>query len=167
MRNLTESERRLCSWQARLFEASLENSEDGSAVFVRRFMLSDLARRVDESGMALDVSPASQLVSDVDAQFGGKPYGTEKYSANELYWMGYLYRCMCLATGMSSRAAYRTIGARDLRLLHYPYHSLDTVQAVERILEARGLRADRKSIEYGVVKLREIKARRAQSAKTR
>ena len=165
MRDLTEIERRLCAWQGRVFESSSDCSEDGSAVFVRRFMLSDVAGRVDAAGAVLDTSPESQVVADVDAEFGGKPYGSERFSANELYWMGYIYRCISLLTGMSSRAVYRIIGARDLRLLHFPYHSLAVEQAAERILEDRGVQPDRTSIEYGVIKLREIKARKAKGTR--
>ena len=158
MNEIDELGRKLCSLQGRIFECSIEASACGSAVFVRRFMRSEAARRLDEARAPIDPSTAEQLVEEVDAQFGGKPYGSEKYPANEMHWMGYLYRCLCLSTGMSSKAAYRAIGARELRLLYFPYHSLDAQQAAERILEARGAAQSKRSIEYGVARLREIRA---------
>ena len=158
MNEIDELGRKLCSLQGRIFVCSIDASACGSAVFVRRFMRSEAARRLDVAPAHIDPSTAEQLVEEVDAQFGGKPYGSEKYSANEMHWMGYVYRCLCLSTGMSSKAAHGIIGARELRLLYFPYHSLDAQQAVERILEARGAAQPKKSIEYGVARLREIRA---------
>lgn len=160
MRNLTQQERRLCSLQGALFEASVDESDSSSAVFVRRFMLSDFARRLDSAEIVVDTSPPAQVIAEIDAEFGARQYGRQKYSRNEMHWMGYLYRCLCILTGLSSRAVYRLVGARELRDLHYPYHSLGIEQAAERILEERGRTLPNTSIEYGVIKLREIRERR-------
>lgn len=73
-----------------------------------------------------------------------------------MYWMGYFYRCWCCLTGDSSKAVYSIIGARELRSLYYPYHSLDTRQAVERVMEAKGL-LGQSQIERGVILLKKIR----------
>ena len=160
MRQFSEGERRLCAEQARIFEASAEASECGSAVFVRRYMNSGLAKRLDGQSLPLEQTTPAQLVAEVDEEFG-KPYGSERYERNELHWMGYLYRYWCCSTGQSSKAVYRCVGARELRKLYGPYHTLDAAQAVERIIESRGLETRRADIEYAVAKLRDIRARRA------
>ena len=159
MRKLTEDERRLCSQQAQIFEASADVSLCGSAVFIRRFMYSSLAARMDGQPMPLEQAPTRQLVKEVDAEFGA-PYGSECYSRAELHWMGYLYRYWCSATGKSSKAVFRSIGARELRGLYPAYHTLDPAQAIERILESKGLQESLPSIDYAVVRMREIRAKR-------
>ena len=157
MNELTYEDRRLCELQARVFEESLRLSADGSAVFVRRFMRSDLARRMDADGAALEFADAEQMVLEVDAEYGGKAYGSEKYSAEEMHWMGYLYRYWCCATGDSSKLAHKTIGARELRALFGGYHSLDAAVAVRRIRDAKGL-DDASEVQRGVELLKRIRA---------
>ena len=158
MRKLTEDDRRVCAMQAELFEASLEYSDCGSAVFVRRFMRSDLARRMDLGTALFESFELSQAVREVDAQFGGSGYGSERYAANEMHWMGYVYRHWCLEYNLTSKAVYKLIGARELRGLYYPYHSLDASQAIARIQEAKEIPQDKRSIAYGVERLRAIRA---------
>lgn len=138
-RQVDELDRMLCSIQARIFERSIEKSASGSAVFVRRFMRSGVAERMDGGGYLFESTTDDQVIEDVEAAYGDKPYGSEKYSPDEMYWMGYVYRYWCCWTGQSSKAVYRSIGARELRSLYYPYHALDVPQAIERIWEAKEL----------------------------
>ena len=153
--SISYDKRRLCELQAKVFELSLLYSEDGSAVFIRRFMRSDLARRLDTTGSLLELSDAAQMVKEVDVEFGGNPYGSEKYSANELHWMGYIYRYWCSMTGTASKAVYKLAPARELRSLYPSYHSLDPEQAVERICEAKGIPlSEEEEIRRGVEHLR-------------
>lgn len=163
MKELTPEERQLCVLQANLFESSIDASDCGSAVFIRRFMRSELAKRMDMGAHALEVTDSCRMVRDVDLEYSGKSYGSEKYTANELHWMGYVYRQWCLAYGESSKKVYGTIGARELRMLYEPYHTLDVSQAIERIREAKGIDADNTSLERYVCIMREVRARHAKS----
>ena len=158
MRELTYEDRRHCELQASVFEASVSLSEDGSAVFVRRFMRSSLAERLDYAGSALEFSDFEQMVHEVDAEYGNRPYGSVKYSADEMHWMGYVYRCWCCSTGDTSKMAYKSIGARELRGLYPAYHSLDPEQAVARIREAKGI-PNIDEISRGVELLRILRAK--------
>lgn len=95
-------------------------------------------------------------VKEVDEAFNGKPYGSEKYSVDEMYWMGYFYRAFCLITGKRSKTAYSIIGARELRGLYLPYHSLSIEKAVQRVLEAKDI-LDEDMITRGVAILRKLR----------
>lgn len=156
MKHMSQEERELCAWQAGVFEASVTASADSSAVFVRRFMRSDIAKRMDSGAYAAVATQPKAAVREVDAPYRNEGYGSEKYSRNEMYWMGYFYRCFCCVTGKSSKETYRYIGARELRGLYYPYHSLEAEQAVERVLEAKGIGAS-SQIEQGVQILKELR----------
>ena len=155
MKGLTEQERRVCEAQADVFVASLMASPCGSAAFVRRFMRSSVAKRIDSGSLLFEASSATRLVEQVDEEYGSKGYGSARYEANELYWMGYVYRAWSLAYGLPSKAVYAQIGARELRSLYYPYHSLDPLDAVERIREAAGIPDD--DITRGVNILRRLR----------
>ena len=157
MSEVSYASRRLCELQACVFEASLRCSDDGSAVFVRRFMRSDLARRLDAAGAELEFADADQMVREVDAEYGGAPYGSLRFSADELHWMGYLYRYWCCMTGEPSKAVYKAIGARELRSLFFAYHSLDPALAVDRIRDAKGLLGP-DEVSRGVELLRVLRA---------
>ncbi|MGN0038170.1 MAG: hypothetical protein ACI36Y_03415 [Coriobacteriales bacterium] len=156
MRGLDEAGRKLCKAQAEVFAASTRASESSSAVFARRFMRSELARRLDAGSFMFEAGSAEECVREVEAAYGGKPYGSERYSADEMYWMGYFYRVYCLSTGSSSAAAYAVVGARELRSLYYPYHSLDIEQAVQRVREAKGV-SDEDLVAKGVAILKRIR----------
>lgn len=156
MKRMTQEDREACSFQARIFEASVTQSDDSSAVFIRRFMRSELAKRLDAGNFAAETISPQMAVRDIDAAYEREGYGSEKYSKNEMHWIGYFYRCFCCVTGKSSKEAFRFIGARELRKLYYPYHSLETEQAVERVLDAKEPKAS-SQIERGVQILKTIR----------
>ena len=78
----------------------------------------------------------------IDSEFGKTSYGKEKFSAEELYWIGYIYRYWCYTYDKTSRQVYKIIKPKELRDLYYPYHSLDPMQAIERILEAKKMKEE-------------------------
>ena len=157
MRKLSRNMRRACSLQAMVFEASVTSSNSGSAVFIRRFMLSDVARRFDSGFAPIEPHNVVALVREVEEQYGNKAYGSARYTANELHWMGYVYRAWSCMLNMPSRTVYRQIGAAELRACYGPYHTLDVEQAVARIREDRSLDHDVLSIEHGVKVMRRVR----------
>ena len=159
MKAVEEAGLAVCRLQGKAFEASAaELPQCGSAVFVRRFMRSDLARRLDAGAYESEVLEARAMVHEVDDEYGNARYGSQMYATEALYWMGYVYRYWCLAADMSSKAVYAIAGAREMRDLYFPYHTLDPMQAIGRILESKGLRADEDQIARGVRILRAIRA---------
>ncbi|RVU96799.1 antitoxin [Coriobacteriales bacterium OH1046] len=142
MRTLSEEDRRACLFQAQVFEASCEETASGSAIFIRRFMHSAVARRFDVAGIQGETESPAEIVREVETEYGSSPYGSTRFSADELYWMGYMYRAWCISAGISSKVAYTQVSARDLRKLFAPYHSLDVLDAIGRIREAKGISQD-------------------------
>ena len=157
MKKVTPEGRKQCEAQGELFEASTRLFPGGSAVFVRRFMRSKLARRLDEGAFLVEPSSPEHMLDELEAEYGVCKYGSDVYSGDEMYWMGYLYRYWCLAYGMPSKTVYKTIGARELRGLYYPYHTLAVEAAIERIMEAKGL-DEETPVERGVRLLKAIQS---------
>ncbi|WP_282191698.1 hypothetical protein [Adlercreutzia caecimuris] len=159
MRTIDHDGLLLCRIQGNLFEASATHCRCSSPVFIRRFMNSTVARRMD-SGCFLDESDSTEsLYAELEEQYGPSAYGTTRYDAEALYWMGYLYRYWAYTREKSSASIYRALPGRELVRQFAPLHTLDPDQAIERLLEACGLNdAEGDLTAKGVQSLRRLRA---------
>ena len=148
----------VCRIQGELFETSLEVCRCSSPIFIRRFMNSRVARRMDRESFLNGSDSVNSIFREIDEQYGPSNYGKVKYDADELYWMGYLYRYWAYVRTDSSAQIYRIMPAKELASLFLPYHSLDPGQAIERILEAKGAPNKGDLTERGVQALRKIRS---------
>ncbi len=139
MKQIDEIGLKLCKFQAELFETSVVKTECSSPIFLRRFMYSSVAERMDKTGFLFEASNTSSVLDDIEEEFGKSDYGKKKYHPEELYWMGYIYRYWCYTYEKTSKQIYKIIKPEELKSLYFPYHSLDPAQAIERIMEAKGL----------------------------
>lgn len=149
----------LCEIQGRIFERSLEEYETSSPVFIRRFMNSEIAEEMDSEGFLNRPFNEDDVFRSLDKEYGKSSYGTDRYAPGIMNWIGYLYRYWSYVYEMPSKRVFRIAGSRELRDLYYAYHSLDPLNAIQRIMEAKGIRAsgERYSIEEGVKLLREVR----------
>lgn len=155
MRAFDETGLKLSRMQAELFVLSATKLECSSPIFLRRFMLSKVAARMDQDGFLYESCTADGILQEIEEEFGATSYGKEKYSTEELYWIGYLYRYWCYTYEKSSKQVYKLMKPKELRGLYYPYHSLDPAQAIERILESKNL-GEEDLTQKGVEILRRI-----------
>ncbi len=139
MRKIDEIGLKLCKMQAEVFSASVKETNCSSLIFMRRFMNSGVAQRMDLGGFLFEACDVNQILQEIETEFGESSYGKEKYSEAELYWIGYVYRYWSYTYQKTSKQIYKLIKPKELRGLYYPYHSLDPAQAIERILEAKDL----------------------------
>lgn len=139
MRKIDEDGLLLCKMQARVFTASASKECCSSSIFIRRFMSSQVAQRMDMGAFLFEACDTNQVFEEIREEFGNTDYGKEKYSEDELYWIGYIYRYWAYTYKKSSKQIYKIIKPKELKGLYFPYHSLDPAQAIERILEARGM----------------------------
>ena len=155
MKNFDEFGLKLCRMQAEVFELSASAAKCSSAIFIRRFMNSSVASRMDKNSFLFEACDQNSVLLEIEQEFGATDYGKEKYSREELYWIGYLYRYWCYTFSKTSKQVYKLIKPKELRTLYYPYHSLDPMQAIERILEAKEL-PEEDYTQKGVAILRKI-----------
>ena len=132
----------LCEMQAKTFELSCEAQNTSSEVFIRRFMNSEAAKRLDDVTVLQSNTQAADILIHLDEEYGRSEYGSVKYSPNVLYWIGYIYRYYAYTYGKTSKQVYKTVKPKELRGLFLPYHTMDPAQAIDRILEAKGLAND-------------------------
>ncbi|MBQ3005768.1 MAG: antitoxin [Clostridia bacterium] len=159
MKKIDEIGLKLCKFQAEIFSKSVLKAECSSLIFIRRFMYSSVAQRMDETGFLFEACDLNSVFEEIDSEFGRTSYGKEKFSAEELYWIGYVYRYWCYTYDKTSKQVYKIIKPKELRDLYYPYHSLDPTQAIERILEAKKMKEE-DFTQKGVQIFREILKRK-------
>ena len=119
-----------CHRQADFFASSPARSSLSSSLFIKTFMCSDFAVRVDR----LEVVDFQVFYSKLSVQKSNK--NPLRFSPDELYWIGYLYRYWCYVEGLSSRQIYHRIPPSRLRPLYLPYHTQDPAKAIAIIKES-------------------------------
>lgn len=132
----------LCELQAKAFENSIDKMESSSEIFIRRFMKSKIAKRLDNQSILDSNIQTNDILQLVDEEYGATNYGSAKYTHNEMYWIGYIYRYFSFTYDLSSSQVYKIIKPKELRGLFLAYHTMDPSQAIERILEAKGMFID-------------------------
>ena len=159
MRKIDSLGLKLCSFQAQLFEESLNKCGCSSRIFARRFLNSDLAKRMDKDGFLFESLAITDALAEINQQYGESTYGKEKYTVEEMYWIGYIYRYWSYTYELTSKQIYKIAKPEQMKKLYFSYHSLDPRQAIERILEGTGMEAttDADAISRGVEILRKVK----------
>ena len=145
----------LCDIQAKAFEISITAMNTSSEIFVRRFMNSKIAKEMDNLSVLQDNLQAKDILDRIDEEYGKSDYGSVKYTKNEMYWIGYIYRYYAYIYGKTSKQVYKIVKPKELRGLFLPYHTMDTAQAIDRIIEAKGIAidsADEEKRQYEIYK---------------
>lgn len=137
----------LCELQGATFELSLEKVETSSPIFIRRFMNSDVVKLFDNGSILQTNLQPQDIIEYIEEEYQELKYGKEKYTNNEMYWIGYLYRYFSYTYELSSYRVYKMVKPKELRNLYLPYHTLSVEQAIERILEAKNIRLEVDDIE--------------------
>lgn len=133
----------LCKLQATAFENSIDKMDSSSEIFIRRFMNSKVVKSLDNLSILDSNIQANDILQLINDEYGITNYGSVKYTRNEMYWIGYIYRYFSFTYELSSVQVYKIVKPKELRELFLPYHTMDPSQAIERILEAKGMLTDK------------------------
>lgn len=99
----------LCELQATAFENSIDKMDSSSEIFIRRFMKSNIAKRMDDESILESNLQANDILQLVDEEYGVSHYGTVKYTHNEMYWIGYIYRYFAITYEFTSARVYKIV----------------------------------------------------------
>lgn len=132
----------LCDLQAKTFECAVDLTSVSSEIFIRRFMNSKIAKTLDNESILQTNLHAKDILDRIEAQYGKLDYGSVKYTHNEMFWIGYLYRYFSYTYELSSLQVYKIVKPKELRGLFLAYHTMDPSQVIERILESKNLLFD-------------------------
>lgn len=142
MRKIDHDGLLLCKIQGAIFENSLKKTSTSSEIFIRRFMLSDIAKQFDSKAYLDGTLTKDEVFELIKEEYGESNYGKNKYNSEALYWIGYLYRYFSYTYELTSKQVYRYVKPKELNGLYLAYHSLSCAQAIERILEAKNISFD-------------------------
>ena len=129
----------LCKLQGNLFAKSVE-LDCSSPVFIRRFMNSKLAEQFDDGSIMQSAIGMSGLFNLIEEEYGKSHYGQKKYSYEELFWIGYIYRYWQCTYDTSSKQIFKVISGARLRELYYSYHTLSASKCIKRIVDEKNVK---------------------------
>ncbi len=132
---MNELQLKLCDIQGRLFELSAEKKYD-SADFIRAFMTSDTAKELDSTYNRMQWAGEEYLLEEVASAAGESlTRNGEIFSADVLYWIGYLYRYWHYYNGEDSAKIYKQAPVQTMKRNYMMFHTMDPELAIEDLKE--------------------------------
>lgn len=144
---------KLCTFQANIFEKSKEYFQCSSNFFIKIFMNSQLASRIDNKNFIFESTDEKSCFNELNIKKINKTT-TDIYPSFVLSWIGYLYRYACYEFQISSKRIYSIIKPKELSMLYEAYHSLEVKDAIIRIFESKNISVD--NINYSEKLAKEI-----------
>lgn len=83
--------------------------------FIRRFMRSRIAKRLDDGSVLESNIQAEDILQLVNEEYGFSNYGSVKYTRNEMYWIGYIYRYFVITYELTSMQVYKIVKPKELK----------------------------------------------------
>lgn len=133
---------RLAEFQAKLFERSVERFDCSSKIFLRRFLHSKVAALLDENDFSRIPLTVNEALDGIEEQFGVSDYGSVKYPAESMFWIGYLHRYISYTRGVGTPLLFSLFRPEQLNSLYYVYHTQDLDWCVGNLLSLNGLTED-------------------------
>lgn len=132
---MDELQLKLCDIQGRLFELSAEKKY-ASAAFIKAFMTLDTAKKLDSKYNRMQWAGEEYLLEEV-ATAAGDVLTTdgEIFSADVLYWIGYIYRYWHYYNGEDSAKIYKQAPVETMKRNYMIFHTMDPVLAIEDLKE--------------------------------
>lgn len=132
---MDELQIKLCDIQGRLFELSAEKRID-SAAFIKMFMTSETAKALDSEYNRMQWAGEEYLLEEVVSSAGSLlAEKGEIYSADVLYWIGYIYRYWHYYSGEDSAKIYKQAPVETMKRNYMIFHTMDPVLAIEDLKE--------------------------------
>ncbi len=136
MKKLDFNERKLCQLQGKLFEESLDKTHCSSLIFIRRFMSSNLAKKFDDYSFFVTSLDLNDCFIELENEYGKSSYGKIKYSSDEMFWIGYIYRALAIILKLTSKKVFTLFNAKEIIKYYNIYHTFDIEQACEKMIES-------------------------------
>lgn len=136
MKKMDFNERKLCQIQGKLFEESIDKTNCSSLIFIRRFMNSNLANKFDDYSVLVMSMDLNDCFNEIEEEYGLSNYGKIKYTKEEMFWIGYIYRALTINYKLSSRKIFSLFNANKIINYYDIYHTFDIDKATEKMMES-------------------------------
>ena len=135
---IDELQLKLCDIQGRLFELSTEKGYS-SAAFIKAFMTSKIAKDLDSKYNRMQWAGEEYLLDEiVSANSDIVSSAGEVFSADVIYWIGYIYRYWHFYTGEDSAKIYKQAPVETMKRNYMMFHTMDPTLAIEDLKEIYG-----------------------------
>ena len=135
---IDELQLKLCDIQGRLFELSAEKGY-GSAAFIKTFMTSEIAKDLDSKYNRMQWAGEEYLLDEIVSANPDVAFSAgEVFSADVIYWIGYLYRYWHFYTGEDSSKIYKQAPLETMKRNYMMFHTMDPTLAIEDLKEIYG-----------------------------
>ena len=132
---MNELQLKLCDIQGRLFKLSAEKKYD-SAAFIKAFMTSNTAKELDSTYNRMQWAGEEYLLEEVASAAGDSlTRNGEIFSADVLYWIGYIYRYWHYYKGEDSAKIYKQAPVQTMKRNYMMFHTMDPELAIEDLKE--------------------------------
>ena len=131
----------LAEYQGKLFERSTELGYS-SAIFLRRFLHSDLLKKLDKNDVASLTLDVTEGILSIQNQFGESEYGKTKFSKSAMFWMGYMYRYISYTREVTTKFAMTLFPYKQLNDVYYTFHTQDPEWCIKSLLDMSGKNED-------------------------
>ena len=142
MKELDSNGSKLCSYQAAIFSASIDELDCSSAIFLRRFYHSRFASKLDDYQNHLFSYDVMDCFLQIEEEYGKSNYGKSKQPEPVMHWLGYITRYICYTREISSKKFIKTFNLKLLTDIYEVYHTQSEEWVIERILDLSGLTED-------------------------
>lgn len=135
MRKCNEDCLILCRIQGNIFKKSLDILKCSSPLFIKKYMNGIDALSMDNLDFLNTSKSDIQVLLDIkDTEFG-----TVKYSGEDMYWMGYLYRYWTYTYEINSKQLFKLFPGT--KLINYSgYNNHDPKYTINMIIEDNNLK---------------------------
>lgn len=135
MTPLNSIEIKLCQKQAKIFERSVAKTNCSSLVFIRRYMYSSIAKMMDNKSYLFISETDDDSFETIEKEFGPTGY-RKKHTLDQMFWIGYIYRCLSIKYDLPSKTVYKLFNGRKIFKYYNICHTFDIVDAAERMMES-------------------------------
>lgn len=142
---MDELQLKLCDIQGRLFALSADKNY-GSAVFIKQFMTSSIAKALDSTYNRMQWAGEEYLLEEItDASNGKITSSGEVFSKDVLYWIGYTYRYWHYYTGEESSKIYKQAPDDVMKQNYTMLHTMSSSLAIENLRDIYQQKNEKKS----------------------
>lgn len=125
----------MCKTQGEVFEKSLDYLNCSSPVFIKKYMNGFDAYSMDKNTFLNTTKNQLQMLQDIK----DNDYGSIKYSKDELFWMGYIYRYWAYTRNIESKKLFKMCPSTVLKKYYLRGSCLTEEKIIEEICEDLGL----------------------------
>ena len=154
MRKLDFNEFKMCQILGRVFEKSVDLSNQSSPLFIRRFMTYEGAKPFFDKSYLAQSSNEEDIILELNGVYQAAS-NRQLYSKEQMHWIGYVYGALCFLYGCSPKEVYALFPAKEIVKYHDIYHTFDIEEAAERMMENVGYEKKDYTVE-GVKILRRL-----------